>query len=183
MKFTIKDMCIISIFTACTALGAFLTIPIGPVPITLQSFFVILSGIVLGSKLGTSSQLLYVLMGLLGFPIFSNFSGGLQYVFQPSFGFILGFILCSFVVGKLSYLKKQGKSFKYLILICTIGTLCIYLIGMPYMYFILKYIMSIDLNFDLFIQNMILPFLPGDMIKIMLVSFVSSKIQYVFKYI
>ncbi len=81
MKISTKEMVLASLFTALTAIGAFLSIPVGSVPITLQSLFVILSGLLLGPKLGALSQLVYVLLGLLGVRIFAGFSGGPQSVF------------------------------------------------------------------------------------------------------
>ncbi len=105
--FSVRDITQIGIFTALTAVGAFISIPIGPVPITLQSFFVLLSGIILGSKKAMFSQITYLLLGLIGFPIFSGFSGGLQHIFKPSFGFIIGYVAAAYVTGKLTE-KKNG---------------------------------------------------------------------------
>ena len=97
---SVRDISHVGIFTALTAVGAFISIPIGPVPITLQSFFVLLSGIILGSKKAMFSQITYLLLGLIGFPIFAGFSGGIQTIFKPSFGFIIGYIVAAYVVGK-----------------------------------------------------------------------------------
>ncbi len=95
-----KNITLVALFTALTAIGAFISIPLGPVPITLQSFFVILSGILLGPKLGALSQVLYIFLGLIGIPIFSGFSGGLQHILKPSFGFIIGFVFAAYIAGK-----------------------------------------------------------------------------------
>ena len=85
MKISAKELSLISMFTALTAIGAFISFPVGPVPITLQSLFVILSGLVLGSKLGALSQLVYILLGLVGIPIFA----GLPVVFSQSYPLVL----------------------------------------------------------------------------------------------
>ncbi|HOO47090.1 MAG TPA: biotin transporter BioY, partial [Deltaproteobacteria bacterium] len=80
---------LIPICSALTAAGAFIKIPIAPVPITLQNFFVILSGIILGPKAGALSQIVYIIIGLIGLPVFSG-GGGPSYIFKPTFGYILG---------------------------------------------------------------------------------------------
>ena len=72
---TTKDITLISLFAAMTAIGAFISIPIGPVPLTLQTLFVLMSGFVLGPKKGALSQVVYIALGLIGLPIFAGFSG------------------------------------------------------------------------------------------------------------
>ena len=99
---SVRDITQTGIFTALTAAGAFISIPIGPVPITLQSFFVLLSGIILGSKKAVFSQITYLLLGLIGFPVFAGFSGGIQSIFKPSFGFIIGYVAAAYAVGRLT---------------------------------------------------------------------------------
>ena len=101
MKLSIKEMVLVSLFAAMTAIGAFISIPVGQVPITLQTLFVILSGSILGPRLGPLSQILYTILGLIGMPIFAGFTGGLQAMMKPSFGFIIGFIFASFIIGRL----------------------------------------------------------------------------------
>jgi biotin transport system substrate-specific component len=104
----VKEITLVALLTSLTAMGAFISIPMVPVPITMQSIFVLLSGILLGPILGALSQILYLLIGLMGVPIFSGFSGGINHMFKPSFGFILGFILASFVSGKVfQYLEEN----------------------------------------------------------------------------
>src|SRR5690606_41849153 len=107
MKISTKEMVLTSLFTALTAVGAFLSIPVGSVPITLQSLFVVLSGLLLGPKLGALSQLIYVLLGLSGVRIFAGFSGGPQTVFTPSFGFLIGFIFAAFIVGRIVHRDRK----------------------------------------------------------------------------
>jgi len=100
----------VSIFVVLTSLGAFVRIPLGftPVPLTLQTFFVLLSGAILGSNLGLFSQAGYLLLGAAGLPIFSGAGSGLLYLFGPTAGYLWGFIIASFVVGRLinSHLLK-----------------------------------------------------------------------------
>ena len=87
----VQKMVLTALFVALTAVGAFLKIPAGAVPFTLQILFTFLAGILLGPGWGALSQLIYVLLGLAGVPLFTG-GGGLGYVLQPTFGFLLGLI-------------------------------------------------------------------------------------------
>jgi biotin transport system substrate-specific component len=138
-KYRIKNMVLVALFTALIAVGAFVRIPnpFFPVAFTLQGVFCAFAGFLLGSKLGTISVSLYVLMGLLGFPVFTLPSGP-QYVFQPTFGFLLGFILATFVMGIISELKGEF-SLKKSFAASYAGLLIHYIIGLFYMYIIYNF--------------------------------------------
>lgn len=175
MKLSIKDMTLIGMFTGLTAIGAFISIPIGPVPITLQSLFVILSGLILGPKLGALSQIAYILLGLVGVPIFSNFTGGPQTIMAPSFGFIIGFVFAAYIVGKISHNKKIPSN-RQIWIGSLVGSVVIYLIGLPYMYYILNMIMGKGFSLVEIIQIGCLLFLPGDFIKLIVSSLTAIKV-------
>ena len=106
-----KDLVICSLFTALVAAGAFIRIPVLYMDyFTLQFLFVLLAGILLGSRLGMLSVTIYVLLGLFGFPIFAA-GGGINYVLRPSFGYLIGFVCAAFVCG-LVLEKSEEKTFK-----------------------------------------------------------------------
>lgn len=171
MKISTRDMILISLFTALTTIGAFLSIPIGEVPISLQTMFVLLSGIILGPKLAPLSQIVYISLGLVGLRIFAGFKGGPQMIFSPTFGFLLGFILASFIVGIIIHNLKV-INFINILLACLTGSLVIYLIGLPYMYIILNKVMNIPISFIQTLKTGCLIFIPGDILKSILASFV-----------
>lgn len=174
MKLNIKEIVLTSIFTALTAVGAFITIPIGPVPIILQSFFVLLSGMLLGPKLGALSQVLYIALALIGLPIFSGFSGGLQILLKPSFGFAIGFIFAAYIIGYIIHgnMELKNKAFISSIL----GSIIIYLFGLPYMYFILNIIMEQDFSFINIINMGCLLFIPGDLLKLIIANIIYKRL-------
>lgn len=172
---SIKDMTQIGIFTALTAVGAFISIPLGPVPITLQTLFVLLSGLILGSKKALLSQIVYVLLGLTGLPIFAGFSGGLQTVLKPSFGFMIGFIVAAYVIGKLT--EKNQYSVNKMIFSVLVGSIIIYAIGIPYMYYILNGVLSKGLNIIQVLKLGMFLFVPGDVLKAFVAVLLSSKLQ------
>ncbi|RKQ18477.1 biotin transporter BioY [Ureibacillus endophyticus] len=104
---------------------------IGGVPITLQAFFAILAGLILGSRLGAISVTVYMLIGLAGAPVFARFSGGFSQILSPTFGFIVTFILVAFLVGKMVEKRPTKTMF---ITAAIIGTLVSYLLGTNWMY-------------------------------------------------
>ena len=100
MKLSVRDLCLISIFTAIIAVMSQLSIPMPyGVPMTMQTFAIPLAGIVLGAKKGTISTIVYILLGAIGAPVFSAFSGGIGIVFGLTGGFILSFPFMAFAAG------------------------------------------------------------------------------------
>lgn len=175
MKMKTKDMILVALFAALTAAGGFISIPIGSVPITLQSFFTLLSGIILGPFLGSLSQLVYAILGLVGVPILAGGTGGISAVFSPSFGYLIGFIAAPLVMGKLIRVGSKPSLVK-VIIACILGTLVIYIIGLPYMYIILKYVSKVNITLFKACQIGFLVFIPGDIIKCIIASIVSVKV-------
>lgn len=175
MKLSIRDITHIGIFTALTAIGAFISLPIGPVPITLQSFFILMSGIILGSKKAILSQIVYLLLGLAGLPIFAGFSGGLQTIVKPSFGFLIGYIIAAYCVG--IFMENKSKTTKNLIIAVTMGTLIIYAFGLPYMYYVLNIMLSSNFNIMKILKIGMLVFIPGDTLKAVIAVLIGRKLQ------
>ena len=151
-----------ALFAALTAVGAFLQIPMKPVAITLQFLFTAMAGVLLGRRFGALSQLVYVALGLVGLPVFTN-GGGLGYVFQPSFGFLLGLIPCAWVIG---YLSRKREGTVWIAVSCCAGLAVLYLIGVPYMALILNVYLGKGLGLKAILMAGMIPFLPGDAIKI-----------------
>lgn len=174
MKISIKNMINVAVFVALTAVGAFVKIPIAPSPITLQFLFTALSGILLGSKYGALSQSLYMLMGVFGVPIFTK-GGGFNYIFEPSFGYIIGFIGGAYVIGKIVE-KEKEPSFINITIACLVGTLVIYLIGVPYLYIILKYVNEVNITINKALNIGLIVFLPGDILKCIVTGILGERI-------
>lgn len=175
MKINTKQMILTGLFAALTAVGAFIQIPIGTVPITLQLLFTVLAGVMLGSKLGALSQLVYVVIGLFGVPVFAGGTGGFSSVLSPSFGYLIGFILGAYVIGKLTEgIKKPGVV--RLFLASLVGVMVIYLIGVPYLYLIVKNLMSKNITFAAALKTGFLIFIPGDLLKCIAASVLGMKV-------
>lgn len=151
---------LIPLFAALTAAGAFIKIPTPLVPITLQTLMVYLSGLFLGVRGGAVSQLLYIVIGILGLPVFSG-GGGPAYVVSPTFGYLLGFILASAVSG---YFAKKGGIWWPAVGI-GLSVVAIYICGVPYLYFSVNYIFGKEITVSNAVKvGFILPVF-GDIIK------------------
>lgn len=155
---TSRKLVYTALFAALTAAGAFLRIPLGVSSITLQFLFTAMAGVLLGAGCGALSQAVYVALGLIGLPIFTT-GGGFTYVLQPTFGFLLGLIPTAAVIGALT---RRNASPVRVALACVAGLAVLYAVGVPYMALILNKGMSVS---GLLWAGM-LPFLPGDAIKI-----------------
>ena len=129
---TTKRIVRISYFTMLTIVGGLIHIPVPftPVSITLQTLFVAMAGLILGARDGAFAQIAYMILGLIGIPVFSA-GGGISYVFQPSFGYIIGFPLQAFITGLL--VRKQRTLCSWKLFLCAFtGVLVGYAVGIVY---------------------------------------------------
>ena len=146
-----------SLMAALTAAGAYLAIPIGPVPIVLQNLFIFLSGLLLGSGWGTASVGVYLLAGVLGLPVFAGGVGGIGRFAGPTGGYLLGFLPAVCVIGFISNVSKTNVVRDLLAMVC--GSLIIYACGLSW----LKILTGMTLGKTLAVG--MYPFLPGDALK------------------
>ncbi|GAB0171026.1 biotin transporter BioY [Lysinibacillus sp. CTST325] len=131
------SLVMIAMFAALTAIGAFIKIPLPVVPFTLQIVFVFLAGSLLGSRNGLQSQLVYIGVGLVGLPVFTQ-GGGITYVLQPTFGFLIGFALAALVIGFMIE-KVDTPTKKHFIGANIVGLFIIYAVAVPYLYVSLNF--------------------------------------------
>lgn len=133
-----KELAVCGLFSALIAVGAFIkiVIPVGmdTMNFTLQWFFVVLAGILLGSRRAFLSVVTYLLIGLAGFPVFAR-GGGPTYLLRPTFGFLLGFALAAYAIGKICEMLYSSKISVWL-LASTVGYVIYYGMGIIYFYFI-----------------------------------------------
>ena len=162
----IRTMTRVALFAALTAVGAFIRIPLGYSSITLQTFFTAMAGCVLGPWYGALSQLVYVALGLVGLPIFTQ-GGGIGYLMQPTCGFLIGLIPAAWVIGRIAGRKPEPKQ---IVPACLLGYGVLYAIGVPYMALILNTFLGKGMGFSAIRWAGMIPFLPGDMIKILCIT-------------
>lgn len=166
----IKKLSLSAIFAALIAVGAFVKIPMTPVSITLQSFFVLLSGVLLGSKWAVTSVFVYIALGLLGFPVFLE-GGGILYVLKPTFGFLIGFLVTGFCSG--FFIRDKSITIFKLYL----SLIPMYIIGIFYYIIAIKLFSGIEFKLPEIIYTSYIFFIPSDIIKCVAVKVLGKKLR------
>ena len=162
-------------FTALIAVGAFIQIPVPYMDyFTLQFFFVLLAGILLGGKRGAMAAGCYVALGLAGFPIFAA-GGGIGYIFRPSFGYLVGFVLAALITGILC--EKRRNSFGNFFLSCLAGFAVTYGVGIFYKYMILNVYADTPATLTAVILSCFPLDMPGDLVLCLLASGVGLRLR------
>lgn len=157
-----KDLAMCSLFVALIIVGAFIKIPVPVVPFTLQLLFTMMAGLLLGGKLGALSVCIYIFMGLIGLPVFAE-GGGFAYILKPSFGYIIGFAVASYVTGVIAN-KVSNPSYKRLFAANFTGLGIVYLFGMVYYYLMSNFYLGTPIGlWPLFLYCFILA-VPGDIL-------------------
>ena len=174
MKITTKELVLIAFFAALTAVGAFIRIPLPYVPFTLQYLFCALSAMLLGRKNGMRSQLLYVIIGLIGIPVFTK-GGGPQYILQPTFGYLIGFIIGSYIIG-LVVSRFRKINFMSIFISTTVGLMVIYSFGFIYLMIIENIYLGVNMTVGQSILVGVVPFLPGDIFLNIIISIITPSI-------
>lgn len=165
----IQTLCMIPLFTAIIAILAQFSIPLPfGIPLSLQNAAILLAAVLLGKRNGTLSVLVYLFLGGIGLPVFANFRGGLQTFLSPTGGFLLGYPGMAYIIG--TGCEKDSSKIRFLLSIL-FGLAFDYLIGLTI------FCLITSTNIRTGILTCILPFLPTDLLKIILISLLSPKIK------
>lgn len=169
--FTTKRMALIGVMTAVTCVLGPLSIPlpISPVPISFTNLAIYLSLYVLGMKAGTISYLVYLLLGFAGLPVFSGFSGGVAKLAGPTGGYLVGFIFMA-IVGGWVIDRFPGKYVLHAVGL-VIGTAICYVFGTVWL------AKQLGMTFVAGLGVGVIPYLPGDAVKILLAIMVGPKLR------
>ena len=167
-----KMLVMSGLFAALIAVGAFLRIPLPQVPITLQTLFVLLAGLLLPKAYAPLPSLIYLLLGLLGLPIFTG-GGGIGYLLHPTFGYLLGFVAAGWVMGRIA---TETKFFR-LLLAALAGLAVIYLFGTIYYYAVAVWYLGGNLTIASLLSVCILTSLPADLIKAVLAAVLAKRLK------
>lgn len=162
----LKDITYTALFISLTIVGSWISIPIGPVPITLQLLFVLLSGLILGARLGFLSQVVYLIIGAIGLPVFANFKGGIVHIYGPTGGYLLAFPIASLIVG---WISKKKNGFINNLIASLVGIIIIYLFGFLRLGIFLK-----DFKKAFFVG--VVPFIAIDLAKAFIAAFIAKRI-------
>ncbi len=156
----VRQMVYASMFGALTALGGFIVVPLQPVPVTLQTFFAGLSGVLLCASAGALSQIVYVLLGLIGLPVFAGGKAGLGTLFGPTGGYLIGFIMAAYVGGRIMQARRQPGLF-WITLALVAADVVIYIFGT------LQLVVVAHLTPLQALLAGVAPFLLGDLLKLL----------------
>ena len=170
-----KSSILCSLFTALIVVGAFIKIPVPVVPFTLQFLFTTLAGLLLGSKRGMISVVVYMILGLIGLPVFSE-GGGIWYILKPSFGYIIGLCIGTFVIGLIAERMKEKTIPRYLLANFT-GLMIVYVVGMVYYYIICNYVINTPIAFGPLFLYCFLLAVPGDICLCIFAAVLVKKVR------
>ena len=169
-ELTTRGMIYASLFGALTAIGALISIPLQPVPVTLQPLFLYLAGSLLGGTLGALSQIIYVILGVIGLPVFSGGKAGLGVFLGPTGGYIVGFVAAAFVTGRIVQARREPGLVWYVFAMLA-GTAVVYGLG------VFQLVLVGKLSLGKAAAVGVLPFLPGDALKIAAASVIALKVK------
>ena len=166
----LRRMVYAAMFGALTAIGSFIVIPLQPLPITLQTLFTGLAGVLLGGYTGALSQIVYVLLGIIGLPVFAGGKAGLGTLLGPSGGYLIGFIVGAFIIGKIVQARRE-PGLAWIVLALVVGNVVIYTLGTLQL--------SLVAHFSLLKSLLVgvVPFLIGDLLKLMAAAWLALKLR------
>jgi len=172
-KMSIRTMALCALFAALSAALSQVSIPIGPVPINITHVSLFIGAGLLGAKYGALSQIVFVLLGAVGVPVFSGFSGGISVILGPTGGFIIGYIGCTFVTGLI--IGRFGKSIKVSMLAMYCGWIVTYAFG------VLWYMYIMQTGIAAAFLVCVAPFLLADIPKTVLSAVLVNRLSPVFQ--
>ena len=171
----IRQLVLAGFFAALTVVGAFIKIPFYPVPLTLQTLMTALAGLSLQPRWAALSQIVYLMLGLLGAPVFAN-GGGVNYILRPTFGYLVLLPLAAWLIAYLRIRMDPEKLYKSVVLV-VIGHLIILFGGGLWLYFNMKYISLINIKFGTAMATGAIAFFPAMVVKAFLAAILAKKLR------
>ena len=165
----IRQLCFIAMMSSVMCLLGPLSVPIGPVPISVMTFIIYLTVCVLGMKMGTISCLIYLLLGFAGVPVFAGYTGGAAKLFGPTSGYLVGYIFLTIVSGFV--IEKFSYQMVWCIIGMISGTAALYLFGTAW------FVIFMKCEIGYAVSACVAPFLIGDMAKIILAVLVGQEVR------
>ncbi|MBE6729081.1 MAG: biotin transporter BioY [Ruminococcaceae bacterium] len=166
-------VCISGIFATIICVLSFVNFPIGAVPVTLATLGIMIAGVVLSPLEAVMATVTYVLIGLIGIPVFSGVSGGIGVLLGPTGGYIWSYPVFALVISLSNLIRSKTKTLEIVVLfvLCLLGTAFCYFLGVA------QYINVCDTNFYTAFVTCVVPFIPIDIIKITAAVFIGKKIK------
>ena len=171
-----RDLIGAALFAALMIVSSYVTIPIGPVPITLQTFMAMLAGFLLGPVWGAVSIIVWLLLGCLGLPVFNQGQSGIVMLAGPTGGFLISFPIVAFLSGKISY-GHSGESLLEKFVSLALTMVVCYAIGSIGFKLSFACFLHKPMTWDKTMALAVVPFLPLDIVKSFLVAFLGIRIR------
>lgn len=168
-KMSTRQLTLIAVMTAVTCILGPLSLPIGIVPISLTNLAIYFAIYALGGKRGTISYIVYLFIGLVGLPVFSGFSGGFNKLLGPTGGYLIGFAFMAFISG--IFIDRFSNKIYMCFFGMVLGTIVTYLFGTAWLSYETK------MTFNAALYAGVIPFIPGDLIKIVIASLIGPQIR------
>ena len=173
----IRSLVVAAAFAALTGVGAWISIPLSAVPITLQVLFVYLAGLLLPPRYAFLSMIIYLLMGIIGLPVFASGGSGIAVVVGPTGGYLFGFAVAAFIISALTQrLRREAKRLRYFAVVSwcigalVVGAVVIFSMGAGWGK------ISTGLAWEAIITGWVLPFIPGDLVKMAVATVIASEV-------
>jgi len=165
----------VALFAALMSVASYIKLPLGPVPLTMQTFVALVAGYVLGPGQASVSMILYTAVGLAGLPVFSS-GGGPAYILSPTFGYIIGFTACAAVTGSLAPLNRN-KSVIIAYCIMLAGLAAVYIPGVTWLVLSLNWIADVPAPVaNLLKAGLVIP-LAGDLVTTIPAAVLSVRLK------
>ena len=165
-----RDMTLIAVMAALICVAGPLTIPAGPIPLSLATFAVYMAGSVLGRKRGTIAVALYLVIGIIGVPVFSGFSGGFQKLAGVTGGYLVGYLPCAYLSGTGGE-QREKTGWWFHVLMMVIGTVLLYAVGTA------VFMLHTGNALGAALSLCVIPFLPGDAVKVAVAAFLTVPVR------
>ncbi|MHB0915752.1 MAG: biotin transporter BioY [Thermoleophilia bacterium] len=172
-RLNLSSLTLVAMFAALTSVGAWIAFPLpfSPVPVAFANLFVLLAGVILGKWLGALSQVVYIMLGVIGIPVFAQFTAGPEVLVGPTGGYLVGYVLAAFVAGALvEHLPRSFPELARVPVSLVAGGLAIYLTGLPWL------ASYLDISFPAALVAGFYPYLPGDALKVVLATMLSASL-------
>lgn len=164
-----------ALFTALIAVGAFIRVPVPLWPFTLQTLFTTMAALLLGSRWGTFACAAYMILGLVGLPIFTG-GGGPQYIFKPTFGCIVGFAVGAFVAGTIVQ-KAKTRGFALYFLAGLADVAVVYIIGMAWFWAVKAFYMNDPIGMWTLFVTCFVPTIGVDVFKVFVAALLAARLE------
>lgn len=172
-RLNLSSLTLVAMFAALTSVGAWISFPLpfSPVPVAFANLFVLLAGVILGKWLGALSQVVYIMLGFVGIPVFAQFTAGPEVLVGPTGGYLVGYVLAAFTAGALiEYLPRSLPELVRVAISLVVGGLVIYIPGLPWL------ASYLDISFPAALVAGFYPYLPGDALKVVVATMLSASL-------